>query len=170
MTQRGSTRRQALAAAAAALAARPGRALAKGTDRGPLAGVGAYQGAVAAEYGAALAEGAFGDAQRATLERFRAQALEAARSLREAVADEGGRAPAAADPGSIPAPRDWLRDVIRVEELAVAAYYAALQGLEHERNLRAAAAFMAQSGRRLVVLRQLAGEPLLPRAFETGAA
>lgn len=162
------TRRQAFAASAAALAAHPAAASAKTADRGPLSGLVAYQQAVASEYAAALARGSFDARRRTTLERFRTQAVEAAASLRRALEDEGGKPSQAAAPGSIPPPSDWLRELIRVEELAVAAYYTALQTLDDERHMRGAAAFMAQSGRRLVVLRELAGTPLLPRPFETG--
>jgi hypothetical protein len=169
------TRRQALAASAGALAAvRPAAALAA-TDRGPLSGLVAYQQAVVSEYAAALARAPLDARDRTTLRSFHGQAAGAAAALRKALEDEDGKPAGAADPASIPAPPDpsregWLRDVIRVEELAVAAYYAALQTLEDERHLRGAAAFMAQSGRRLVALRDAVGEPLLPRAFETGGA
>jgi hypothetical protein len=61
-----------------------------------------------------------------------------------------------------------MGDLITAEELAVGGYYAALQSLNDARHVRGCAAFMAQAGRHLVVLRQLAGRPLLPRAFETG--
>jgi hypothetical protein len=73
-------------------------------------------------------------------------------------------------PPSDPSRRGWLRAIVSGEEASVASYYRALQGLTGERHLAGAAAFMAQAGRRLVVLRHLAAEPLLPRAFETGGA
>lgn len=164
-----TSRRQAIAFAAATIVIRPAAAFAA-TDRGPLIGLVAYEQAVVSEYEAALTRGSLSGSERATLQRFRGEAAQAAASLRKALEDEGGTAPAAADPKTIPAPADWLRDVIRVEELSVAAYYAALQSMDDDRHLRGAAAFMAQAGRRLVVLRKLAGIPVLPRAFETGGA
>jgi hypothetical protein len=168
-----ATRREAIAAGAASaavLALDPASAFAKSVDRRPLSGLVAYQQAATSEYAAALARGSFAGRERDTLERFHGQSAEAAAALRKALEGEGAKPPAAADPATIPTPPDWLRDVIRVEELALTAYYTALQTLDDERHLRGAVAFMAQAGRRLVILRELAGRPLLPRAFETGGA
>ena len=171
----GHTRREAFAAAVVALTAHPATAFAADTERGPLAGLVAFQQAVAAEYAAALAKAPLAPGDRATLGRFRGEAGEAAAALRHALVDADGKPPAAADPAAIPPPPDptraaWLAAIIGAEQASVAACYAALQGLEDERHLRAATAFMAQAGRRLVVLRGLAGKPLLPRAFETGTS
>jgi hypothetical protein len=165
------TRRQALLGAAAGIAARPAAAFAADTDRGPLTALVAYQQAVAAAYDGALRKAPFGNRDRATLERFRRDAEQAAAALRKALQDDGGTAPA---PTTAPAPvdtsrRGYLRELIAYEEAAVASYYAGLQALGDKRHLDGSAAFMAQAGRHLVVLRKLAGEPLLPRAFETGA-
>jgi hypothetical protein len=63
-----------------------------------------------------------------------------------------------------------LDTLIAAEEALVAGCYSALQDLKQERHLKGCAAFMADAGRRLVALRKLAGDPLLPRAFETGGA
>jgi hypothetical protein len=52
----------------------------------------------------------------------------------------------------------------------IASCYTALQNVGDERDLKGIAAFMADAGRRVVVLRDLGGKPLLPRAFETGGA
>jgi hypothetical protein len=169
------TRRQAIAASAAAIAARPAvAAAAAGTDRGPLAGLVAYQQEVVFGYAVALRRGPFDARERQTLERFHDDSAQAAAALRKALEDEGGTPSAPADPATAPAPRDaskrgYLADLIEVEELAVSGYYASMQNLEDERHVRGAAAFMAQSGRRLVVLRKQAGRSLLPRAFETGS-
>jgi hypothetical protein len=167
------TRRQALAASAAALAARPVVA-ATATDRGPLAGLVAYQQEVVFGYAGALRRGPFDARERRTLQRFHDDAAQAAAALRKALDDEGGKPSAPPDPATAPPPSDpskrgYLADLIEVEELAVSGYYASMQNLEDERHLRGAAAFMAQSGRRVVVLRKQAGRPLLPRAFETGS-
>jgi hypothetical protein len=167
------TRRQALGAGVL-IAARPAAsAFAAAGDRGPLIGLVAYQQEVLFGYQVALRQGPFGARDRATLERFRNDAQQAAAALRKALEDQGGKPspppdPAKAPPPSDPSRRGYLGDLITAEELAVGGYYAALQSLNDERHLRACAAFMAQAGRHLVVLRQLAGRPLLPRAFETG--
>ena len=167
------TRRQALAIAGAAVAARPASALAA-TDRGPLGGLVAYQQQVVFGYVVALRDAPLGDRDRGILEPFRRDAEQAAAALRKALEDAGGSPPAPPDadhppPRSDSSRRAYLGDLITAEESAVASYYRALQGLEYERHLKGAAAFMAQAGRRLVVLRHLAGQPLLPRAFETGS-
>lgn len=169
------TRREAIGiAAAAAFAAHSVAAFAAtNNDRGPLSGLVAYQQEVVFGYEVVLRKGPFGDRDRATFERFRGDARQAAAALRKALEDEGGKPAAAPDPATAPPPSDpskrgYIRDLITAEQLAVGGYYAALGNLEDERHLRGAAAFMAQAGRRLVVLRKLAGEPLLPRAFETG--
>ena len=170
-----STRRQALALAAAtgaALASRPAAARAASPDRAPLDALVAYQEEVVVRYERALSNGPFRD--RATLEQFRRDAGQAAAALRKALEDAGGKPPPVPDRATAPPPADrsrrgYLRDLISAEKAAVASYYAALQDLEGERHLAGAAAFMAQAGRRLVVLRDLAGDELLPSAFETGS-
>jgi hypothetical protein len=169
------TRRQVVASAAAAVAAHPARALAATTDRGPLSGLVAYQQQVAFGYEIALRDGPFDARERQTLRRFHADAEQAVAALRKALEDEGGNPPPPPDPATAPPPsgpgkHGYLADLITAEEMATAAYYAALQTLENERHLSGAAAFMAQTGRHLVVLRNLAGKPLLPRAFESGGA
>lgn len=164
------TRREALLATAAGITAHPVAALAAETDRGPLTALVAYQQAVAGSYAQALRDGPFGGRDRATLERFRRDAGQAAAALRKALEDDGGKPPAAT-PATAPADasrRGYLRQLIAFEQAAVASYYTALQALGDKRHLEGSAAFMAQAGRHLVVLRNLAGEPLLPRAFETG--
>jgi ferric-dicitrate binding protein FerR (iron transport regulator) len=169
-----TTRRQALGLALVA-AARPTAAFAANTDTGPLTGLVAYEQAVAAGYTAALQKAPLNKRDRPTLESFRRQVEESAAALRKALQAAGGKAPAPPDPATTPPPQDpsrrgWLRALVSGEEASVAGYYEALQSLIDERHLNGSAAFMAQSGRRLVVLRDLAGEPLLPRAFETGLA
>jgi hypothetical protein len=169
------TRRQAFGAAVAALALRPGSVLAASVDRAPLSALVAYQQEVLFGYEVALRQGPFGERDRATFEHFRSDAQQAAAALRKALEDQGGKPSPPPDPATAPPPTDpsrrgYLGDLITAEELAVGGYYTALQSLEDERHLRGCAAFMAQAGRHLVVLRQLAGRPLLPRAFETGSA
>lgn len=168
-----TTRREViLAGAAAALAAHPAVASAA-TDRGPLAGLVAYSQEVVFGYTVALRRGPFDATERRKLRQLDAQAQAAVAALRRALEQQGGKPSPPPDPATAPPPGDpskhgYLADLILAEELAVAAYYETLQTIEDERHLRAAAAFMAQSGQRLVLLRGLAGRPLLPRAFETG--
>jgi hypothetical protein len=169
------TRRQALAIAATGVVAKPAIALAADTDRTPLAALVAYQQEVVFGYEVALHKAPLRRTDRGTLERLRRESKQAAAALRKALQDEGGKPPAPPDPATAPPPGDpsrrgYLRDLITAEELAVGSYYTAMQSLEDERHLQGSAAFMAQAGRRLVALRELAGDPLLPRAFETGSA
>ncbi|HEX6712531.1 MAG TPA: hypothetical protein VF066_04065 [Thermoleophilaceae bacterium] len=169
-----TTRRQALTAFGI-VAAHPASAFAADEDQGPLKGLVAYQQEVVFGYEVALRKGPFSRRERQMLQRFRDDAGQAAAALRKALEDAGGKPAARPDPAAAPPPGDpskrgYLADLMRAEQLAVGGYYAALQTLEDERHLRGAAAFMAQAGRRLVVLRGLAGKPLLPRAFETGTA
>jgi hypothetical protein len=107
--------------------------------------------------------------------RFERDAAQAATALRSALKAQGGTPtpapdPATAPPQARPGLHGFVTDLIAVEEAAVASLYDAMQTLQDPRHLSGSAAFMAQAGRRLVVLRSLAGQPLLPRNFETGAA
>ena len=170
------TRRQAVAAAATgAVSVRSGAAFAAATDRGPLEALVAYEQQVVFGYEVALAKAPLTRSDRATLTRFRAEAAAAVTALRRALEQERGRPSPPPDPGTAPPPTDpsrrgYLRDLISAEEASIQGYYAALQSLQDQRHLAGAVAFMAQAGRRLVLLRKLAGQPLLPRAFETGGA
>jgi hypothetical protein len=170
-----TTRRQIVGAAAVALL-RPSQALAAThPDRGPLEALVAYQQEVVFGYDVTLAKAPLHGRDRSVLERFRGEGVQAVTALRSALKQEGGTPPPPPDPAIAPRPADpsrrgYIRDVVAAEEAAVARYYAALHELVGPRHLAGSAAFMAQSGRRLVVLRQLAGAPLLPRAFETGLA
>jgi hypothetical protein len=169
------TRREALAAAAgAALVLRPGTALALGEDRGPLSALVAFEQLVAFSYDVTLSKAPLRAGDRPVLERFRAEAADAVAILRRATKQDGGAPPPPPDPALAPPLADpsrkgYLRDLVAAEENAVARYYAALHELVDTRHLAGSAALMAASGRRLVILRQLAGEAPLPRAFETGS-
>ena len=145
------------------------------SDQGTLDALVAYQQEVVFGYDVTLAKAPLTRTDRVTLTGFRRDAHQAATALRAALRQEGGTPPPPPDPGSAPPPSDptrkgFLRDVITVEEAAVGSYYRALQDLSEERHLQGSAAFMAQCGRRLVVLRRMTGAPLLPTAFETGGA
>lgn len=145
------------------------------SDQGALSALVAYQQEVVFGYAVALAKAPLRDSDRHTLERSKAEAEQAAAVLRRELQAAGGKASAPPDPATAPPAADptragFLRDLVAVEEASIQAYYRALQRLTGERHLRGSAAFMAQSGRRLVVLRDLAGMVVLPRNFETGGA
>jgi hypothetical protein len=150
----GSTRRAAIASAAGTALVLAPRALAADEDAAPLSALAAYQQEVVTEYDALIGKAT--GTRLGTLGQLRRRAA----------------APLAALPKAArPAPADATLDgVIAAEEALLAGYYTALQNLTEERHLKGCAAFMADAGRRLVLLRKLAGEPLLPRAFETGGA
>ena len=170
------TRREAIAAAAgAAIAVRPATALATSEDGGPLSALVAFEQLVVVSYEVTLSHATLRASDRQALERFRSEAARAAAILRRATQQAGGTPPPPFDPASTPPPADrsrlgYLRELIAVEDDAVARCCAALHELVESRHLAGSAAVMAQSGRRLVVLRELAGEPLLPHPFETGSA
>jgi hypothetical protein len=150
------TRRGALALALAGVAAHPVRALAADSDSGPLSALAAYQHAVISAYDAVIPAASGGDER--TLRKLRTRAA--------GVAGELPKPPPAA-----PAPADATLDqLIALEEALIANCYTGLENVSEERHLKGVAAFMADAGRRVVVLRDLAGQPLLPRAFETGEA
>ena len=170
-----ATRREALALAVV-VAARPASALAASTTEvTPLIALVAYQQEVVFGYDVTLLRAPLERGDRPTLTGFRHDAAVAAAALRAALKKVGGTPPPAPDPKTAQTPADpcrngYLHEVILAEESAVARYYLALAQLMDKRHLRGSAAFMAQTGRRLVVLRNMVGAPLLPRAFETGGA
>ena len=106
-------------------------------------------------------------ADRRRLVALRGQAERGAESLRVVLASLGGKPPAAPAPATPPGP-DRIGFLIETEQGAVNAWYRALQSLGDARVLAVAAVQMTAGGRRLVVLRDIAGRPLLPSAFETG--
>jgi hypothetical protein len=168
-----TTRRQALAGAVAgALALRAPVANAAGTDTPFLEALFAYQRAAVFAYDEALRSGAIDRGDRATLAGLRDQAAEAAAALRAAVVRNGGKplAPPSTAPGPASGRAEELGAILAAEEAAVTGFYVSLQALADLKLVRGVAAFMAQAGRRLVVVRDLAGDPMLPRAFETGGA
>jgi hypothetical protein len=176
-----TTRRQALAGAlcagAGALALRVPAARAAGNDTALLEALLAYQQEAVFAYELALRSGPLRGRDREVLGNQRDQAAEAAVALRKAVVRSGGTPIAPRPPSTAQLPpevaresdrRGYLHYIVSTEEAAVNGFYVALQALEEKKLVRGAAAFMAQGGRRLVVVRDLAGDPLLPRAFETG--
>jgi hypothetical protein len=178
-----TTRREALArgaAAAAALALRAAPAAqAADSDNGPLEVLTAYQDEVVFLYDVALQSGRLEGRDRSVLGNLRDEAATAAAALRKVLVANGGTPPPRKPTGLATLPpevarqsdrRGYLNAIVNAEEATVGGYYAALQALADKRLVRDTTAFMAQGGRRLVLLRKLAGEPLLPRAFETGTA
>jgi hypothetical protein len=178
-----TTRRQALAGAAAGTAAIALRAAppahAAGTDVALLEVLTAYQQEVVFLYELALQSGPLEGRDGSVLGTLRDQAATAAAALRKALVEKGGTPPPQKPLASAKLPpeaarkadrRGYLRAIVDAEEATLGGFYAALQALVDKRLVRGTTAFMAQGGRRLVALRELAGDPLLPRAFETGAA
>ena len=141
-------------------------------DRGLLELLVGYSTGVVFAYQQALVDASLPSADRPVLERYRAAALEMDGALRRALTQAGGtppprpapRAPASKTPGTVE-----VQALIREEEALISGWYAALQKLADMHLVAGAAAYMAAGGRRLVVLRRIAGQPLLPGAFETGA-
>ena len=152
-----TTRRQVLTGAVAAaltLRAAPA-ARAAADDTALLEALHAYQQEVVLAYEAALAGAQVRPGEKAVLTRLRDEAAQEAAALRKAVVAAGGT------PAPVPSPApghdDQLGYIITTEEAALNGFYVALQVLVSDRHVRGAAAFMAQGGRRLVVVRDLAG-------------
>jgi hypothetical protein len=178
-----TTRRQALtgaAAAAAALALRAAPpALAADNDVALLEVLTAYQQEVVLLYELALQSGPLEGRDGSVLGNLRDEAATVAAALRKALVEKGGKPPPQTPIASANLPPDaarkagrrgYLSAIVDAEEATVGGFYVALQALVDERLVRGTTAFMAHGGRRLVTLRELAGDPLLPRAFETGGA
>jgi hypothetical protein len=173
-----TTRRQLIAAGlAAAVGLRPAAARAATADAGLLELLSAFQDAVVFSYEVALRSAPLQSADRGRLIPLRDEAASEAEQLLQAVRSAGGKPPPrralalAKLPPEIArrATRDdYLRDVARREEVATSGWYAALRQLADPRLQSGAAAFMAAGGRRLVVLRWMVRDALVPRAFETG--
>jgi hypothetical protein len=178
-----TTRRQALAratAGAAAIALRSAPpAHAADTDVALLEVLTAYQQEVVFLYELALRSGPLEGRDGSVLGNLRDQAAAVAAALRKALVGKGGTPPPQKPIASAKLPpeaarkadrRGYLNAIVDAEDATMGGFYAALQALVDKRLVRDTAAFMASSGRRLVTLRNLAGDPLLPRAFETGGA
>jgi hypothetical protein len=174
-----TTRRQALIGATAGLLGlRVPAADAADPDKAPLEALLAYQQQVVSAYDLALHSAPLKPSDRPILKRQRDQAVEAGAALRDAVVRSGGT-PVGPPPASAELPpqvaqepgrRGYLAYIVAAEEAAVNGFYVALQSVTEARVVRGVAAFMAQGGRRLVTVRNMAGKPLVPHAFETGVA
>jgi hypothetical protein len=137
----------------------------------------AYQQEAVFAYELALRSGPLEQTDRSVLENLRDQAAQAAAALRRAVVRAGGTPVAARPAESAKLPPEVAREsdrdgylhyIVSAEEAAVNGYYVSLQALTSLKLVRGVAAFMAAGGRRLVLVRNLAGDSLVPRAFETG--
>jgi hypothetical protein len=165
-----TTRRELLAATAATAVATasPARAaVTNGTDEAIVKLLVAFAHEVVVAYRQALGAASLRPGDRVTLTRLAAQASEMEAALQRV---GGGSAPVSPSPrpSSARTRDDHLRAVVQQEETLTTAWYRALQRLAERNLIEGAVAYMAAGGRRLVVLRELAGLPLLPRAFETG--
>jgi hypothetical protein len=177
-----TTRRGLIGAAAASALAQPAAALAAGTagsagDRGLLEVLVRYGEVVVFSYELALHSAPLRGRDRATLRTLSNLATLEDDAIRLALKRNGGFAPPrrpvefAKLPPQIAhkAGRDaYLRYVVRNEEGLVSGWYATVQKFTDVKLVEGAAKFMADGGRRLVLVRRMAGLPLLPRAFETG--
>jgi hypothetical protein len=170
-----TTRRQALVGAAAgALGLRVPVAQAADAEKTVLEALLAYQQQAVFAYDLALRRAPLKPADRRVLAQQRDRAAGVAGALRSAVVRSGGTpiAPPQATAAEVAKQQgleDYLRYIVAAEEAAVNGFYVALQSLAGARVVRGVAAFMAQGGRRLVIVRNLTGDKLVPRAFETGA-
>ena len=127
-----------------------------------------YQQQAVLAYERALESGSFSAQDERVLRGLSDQARQSAAALRKAVVRAGGTPPAAAPLAPTSGRDGYLESITGAEDAAVGGYYVSLQALYGAKLIRGVSAFMAQAGRRLVALRDLAGDPLVPRAFETG--
>jgi hypothetical protein len=169
-----TTRRQLLAAGAfAAAGLRAPAARAGRLDTGTLELLATYADTVVVAYDVALRRAPLHSGDRPRLLKLRGAAESDRASLRSTVARRGATLPASLGIAAVPAAPAWgradyLRAIVGSEETFVAGWYEALQSIVDPVVTGDGGAFMARAGRRLVVLREMASLPLLPRAFETG--
>ena len=175
-----NTRRDALGAAVlavGALAVRAEPSEAKGEDKGLLELMVAYQQAVVFQYEVVLRSLPLSGDDQATLTAYRDEAEQTAAALRKALTDNGGTPPAQRPMSLAKMParlvkqagrRGLMRSIVAAEDNAMSGWYVCLQKFREPRLISGAAALMAAAGKRLVTMRDLSGEPLLPRAFEMG--
>lgn len=175
------TRRQAIAtgAAAAAASAVPGVALAedkKATNRAALTdSLKVVQTAVVAYTAIANGDLLHGSLET-TLRTFLDHENQHAQALGEALDGMGAKQPAPPTRAHIPGlsslrtQQQALEFAIGLERQELATFYNATETLKDANALKTLASIMACDGQHVTVLRQLAGRPAVPRAFETGQA
>jgi hypothetical protein len=162
-----TTRREVLAAAGVlALAGlRPGAARAAGNNVVLLGVLVGYNDAVLSTYELALRNPDLPARDRPLLRQLYNQAKVADTALRQTLARTGATPPPRRRPG---AGTGDVKSIVAAEEATVGAYYVSLQSVPDRSLIAEISGLMAQGGRRLVQLRDLAGVAPLPSAFETG--
>jgi rubrerythrin len=111
-----------------------------------------------------------------TLRSFLAQENEHAKALGDALDQMGGKQPTPPRRDQIPglrslsSQRQAIEFAIGLERRALSTYYRAFSELKDANTLKTLATIMGCDGQHATVLRQLAGRPAVPRAFETGQA
>src|SRR3954451_7323968 len=173
-----TTRRELFVAAAGAALAVPAVARAStAEDRGLLEVLVRYGEVLVFSYELALHSAPLSGRQKETIGALRDQALQADDALRAALTRTGGTPPPRRPPAFAQLPPEiagkagvpaYVSYIVKNEEGLVSGIYATIQKLGDPHLVDGAVAFMAAGGRRLVVLRNIAAKPLLPRAFEDG--
>lgn len=111
-----------------------------------------------------------------TFHTFLGHEREHSQALGEALTQMGGREPApplrAQIPGlaSLRSQQQAIEFAIGLERRALATYYKAASDLKDANALKTLMSVMGCDGQHVTVLRQMAGQNPVPRAFETGAA
>jgi bacterioferritin (cytochrome b1) len=179
------TRRRALgyAAAAAATAARGGSLPAVSlADQGSETLVAALGGALTLELSAVesydlfVASGIATHRTRAAMRRCRDHDLAHAHRLRVTIERLGGIPPHAPNPADIPSLTAATTEpaaldfAIALEEQTIGSYIAIFRMIHNRSLVRTLGSIMTSDAQQLVVLRQLAGSPPVPSAFEQGSA
>jgi rubrerythrin len=173
------TRRQALAGAAVTAAALPDVALAQDKKAMNIAALTSSLRAVQAAVVSyeAIANGSLlRSSAENTFRTFLEHEREHAQALGEALGQMGGREPApplrAQIPGltSLRSEQQAIELAIGLERRALSTYYRAASQLKDANALKTLMSVMGCDGQHVTVLRQMAGRPAVPRAFETGAA
>jgi rubrerythrin len=172
------TRRQALAGAAAS-AAFPAVALAEDKKAANRAAVSSSLAVVQTAVVAyeAIANGPLLRREvETTFRSFLAQENEHAKALSDALEQMGGQPPVPPRRDQIPglqslrSQRQAIEFAIVLERRSISTYYRAARELKDANALKTLASIMNCDGQHAAVLRQLAGRPPVPHAFETGAA
>jgi rubrerythrin len=172
------TRRQALAGAAAS-AAFPGVALAQDKQAMNEAALSSSLQVVQAavvSYTAIANGNLLRGSVETTFRTFIDQEVQHAKALGDALDQMGAQQPAPptrtqiAGLNSLRSQQQAIRFAIDLERRAISTYYRAVHDLKDANALKTLASIMGCDGQHVTVLRQLAGQPAVPRAFETGQA
>ena len=111
-----------------------------------------------------------------TFRSFLGQENDHAKALGDALDQMGGRQPSPPRRSEIPglgslrSQRQAIQFAIGLERRAISTYYKAAGELKDANALKTLASIMGCDGQHVTVLRQLAGQPAVPRAFEIGSA